>query len=202
MNTTKPSPVVLVRMRESTVALLLARQLCKDEALDAVIARLACTGSPEPKPPIVLTPMPRIGVSARASQEYDKYGLELFGATLRASTLGRLFGALIDKLFELDTKAVEKISTIRATKRGYVSREKNVIHPGRPDLPLLKTRSGWWISANIGTDDLERALRCACEVNGLVYGRDIRFLGRQKGDPLAEPQMGQRLLSAQRLVRR
>ena len=70
---------------------------------------------------------------------------------------------------------------IRSAKRGFVSREKNAIHPGRPDLPLHRTRSGWWISANIGEEDLQRALKRTCEANDLVYGRDIRFLGKYAG---------------------
>jgi len=117
-------------------------------------------------------------VSARGPCENGKYGLELLGDTLRADTLPQLFGALIDRLVELDPKAVEKVSPLRAATRGFVSREQDAIHPGRPDLPLLKTRSGWWISANIGKEDLERALRRTCEANGLVCGHDIRFLGK------------------------
>jgi hypothetical protein len=137
----------------------------------------------------------------RRQQETEKYGLELFAETLRANTLAGLFGALIDRLAELDPKAVEKLSTMRATKRGFVSREKNAIHPGRPDLPLRKTRSGWWISANIGTADFERALRRACEANDLVYGSDIRFLGtshRQQVDDDGDHRHGVRVAVCKR----
>jgi hypothetical protein len=136
---------------------------------------------------------PRTLAAARCQRETGKYGLELLGEPLRASTLAELFGALIDRLAELDPEAVEKLSTMRSTKRGFVSREKNAIHPGRPDLPLRRTRSGWWISANIGTEDLERALRRTREANDLVYCRDIRFLRPQRcgpslrTEPLPEP---------------
>ena len=178
MITTKPSPVALVRMRESTMALLMGQKLHKDETLDAVIARLASSGSPNPKSAIATAPpTPRMRVDARGWRGAGKYGLSLMGEELRADTLPKLFGALIDRLAELDPKAVEKIAMRRSRKRGFVSREKNAIHPGRPDLPLLQTRSGWWISANIGTDDFVRALKCACEANNFDYGRDIRFLG-------------------------
>ena len=177
MNATKPSPVVLVRMRESTVVLLMARRQHKDETLDVVSARLASSGLPNQSQPIALPPLTsRTHAAARCQRETGKYGLELLGEPLRASTLAELFGALIDRLAELDPEAVEKLSTMRSTKRGFVSREKNAIHPGRPDLPLRRTRSGWWISANIGIEDLERALRRTCEANDLVYCRDIRFL--------------------------
>jgi hypothetical protein len=178
--TATSSPVVLVRMREATVALLMAQKLHKDETLDAVSARLASSGPPllNPGPRTALTPpMLQLGVGACSQRERGKYGLELFGETLRANALAELFGALIDRLDELDSVAVEKLSKEHAAKRAFVSREKDTIHPGRPDLPLRKTRSGWWISANIGTEDLERALKRTCSANDLVYGHDIRFLG-------------------------
>jgi hypothetical protein len=165
-------------MRESTVALLMGQKLHKDETLDAVIARLAGSGSPDPEPAIAPPPpTPPMRADARWSRGAGKYGLSLMGEVLRADTLPKLFRALIDRLAELDTKAVAKIATRRSRKRGFVSREKNAIHPGRLDLPLLQTRSGWWISANIGTDDFVRALKCTCEANNFDYGRDIRFLG-------------------------
>ena len=170
MTATKPSRIVLAQLRESTVALLMARRLREDETLDAVSARLASSGLPNLSQPIALPPL------TSRTRATGKYGLELLGEPLRASTLAELFGALIDRLAELDPEAVEKLSTIRSTKRGFVSRDKNAIHPGRPDLPLRRTRSGWWISANIGIEDLERALRRTCEANDLVYCRDIRFL--------------------------
>jgi hypothetical protein len=164
-------------MRESTVALLMARRRHKNETLDAVSARLASSELPNQSQPIALPPLTfRTREAERCQRETGKYGLELLGEPLRASTLAELFGALIDRLAELDPEAVEKLSTMRSTKRGFVSREKNAIHPGRPDLPLRRTRSGWWISANIGTEDLERALWRTCEANDLVYCRDIRFL--------------------------
>jgi hypothetical protein len=92
-----------------------------------------------------------IGADTSCQRETAKYALELWGETLRANALPKLYGVLIDRLDELDSQTVEKSSTIRAKKRGYVSREKDAIHPDRADLPLLRTRSGWWISANIGT---------------------------------------------------
>jgi hypothetical protein len=124
--------------------------------------------------------MLRQAVDAHCQRETGKYGLELFGETLRASTLAKLFGTLIDTLVELAPEAVEKLSRRRSTKRGFVSREKNAIHPGRPDLPLRRTRSGWWISANIGTEDLQRALKHTCDASDIVYGHDVRFLGNSK----------------------
>lgn len=55
MKATNPSPTVLVRVRESTVALLMARRLREDETLDAVIARLASSALSDLKPIVPTT---------------------------------------------------------------------------------------------------------------------------------------------------
>lgn len=180
MNATGPSPVVLVKLRESTVALLMAQRL-GDETLDAVTARLARVTSPDRQVRAAVSAPPgaiREGSGTRRSPQAGKYGLRLLGETLRAGTLAGAFGALIDRLTELDPGVVEKLAPRRSRKRAYVAKERAAIHPGRPDLPVRRTRSGWWISANIGSADLDRALRAVCAASGLTYGRDVCFLGK------------------------
>jgi hypothetical protein len=171
------SPVVLVTLQESTVALLMAQRQRDDETLDAEIARLAGYRLLSRLPAIGIPPLPSAledRVSAPTAEE--QHGLELFGAeTLRAATLPELHVALIDRFDELDSEANEKIAALRSRKRAYISRDKNAIHPGRPDLPVRRSQSGWRISANIGRRDLWRTLKATCTANDLVYGHDIRY---------------------------
>jgi hypothetical protein len=180
MTAPMPSPIVLVPLREATVALLMAQRQRDDETLDAVSARLAHDRLPDGMPAIGSLPLPSASEGRESAPTVgEQYGLELFEAeTVLTATLPELYGALIDRLAELDPEAVEKVAPMRSRKRGYVSREKNAIHPGRPDLPIRRTQSGWWISANIGEEDLKRALKVTCTANDLVYGHDIRFLGK------------------------
>jgi hypothetical protein len=65
-----------------------------------------------------------------------------------------------------------------ARKRAFVAKNRSAIHPRRPDLRVLRTASGWWVSANIGTANIERSLRAACQASGLSYGDDVQFPGR------------------------
>ena len=64
---------------------------------------------------------------------------------------------------------------MRSRKRGYVARNKSHIHPGRPDLATFKTNSGWWISTNVGTEDVIRNLNALCCAGNLKFSTDIRF---------------------------
>jgi hypothetical protein len=81
----------------------------------------------------------------------------------------------VDAIHDLDPAAIERLSGMKARTRRYVAREREQVHAGRRDLPVLQTRSGWWVSANIGRPDLIRSLRALCRASGLRYGRDILF---------------------------
>jgi hypothetical protein len=39
----------------------------------------------------------------------------------------------------------------------------------------MKTASGWWISKNIGQEDLKRALWALCQASNLTFGLDVTF---------------------------
>ena len=171
-------PTVRVTLSEPTLALLIARRKHEDESLDVIVARLAAGRATCPAPAAEAAeskPVAKRKAPAREIRETGKYRLELLGETIFADRLGDLFAGFVDLLASLDPSAVERLATMCARKRAYVSRRRQEIHPGRPDLQTLKTRSGWWISQNIGQVDLERALRAACFATGLVYGRDVAF---------------------------
>ena len=104
-----------------------------------------------------------------------KYEATFLGETVSANTLPALFSRIVDMVAEINPAALERLANMKARTRRYVSRTKEAVHPGRADLPVLQTRSGWWISANVGREDIARSLRALAEAAGLTFGRDIRF---------------------------
>ncbi|MDF2233147.1 hypothetical protein P2H44_11350 [Albimonas sp. CAU 1670] len=208
MTGTPQSPMMTVRLRESTVALLLPLREGGDEALDAVVARIAkAAARVEPAPPLAPEsqhvdtelptdqsatqtasadmeprPLPARRPAATPRRRHrradEKYSLTMLGEEMHAATLGDMFLKVVDALHQVAPNAVERLAASPSRKRAFVSRRREIVHPGRPDLPVLRTTSGWWVSANIGTADLERALRAVCEAAKLEYGRDIQFHGQ------------------------
>lgn len=181
MMTTPQSPIMTVRLRESTVARLMALRVGADDSLDNIVGRLAHGAlSPNHLPEASAPPIPARQEPQRIEPRptEGRYALIILGETLLADTLSELFSAVVEILCAIAPEAIEKLAAMHARTRAFVSRNREDIHPGRPDLRLRQSPSGWWVSANIGTEDLKRALRAACEASGLLYDRDIRFIGR------------------------
>jgi len=184
----QPSPMVLVALRETTVARL--TPLLSDggdETLDAVVDRcidaLLLVGSqPETAEPV----LPHLSQPDRATPPMSvsstwpaanagAYVVEVLGERVRAQTLGRLFRNVVDAVHDLDPAVIERLATMKAYTRRYVARAPEDVHGGRTDLPTLQTRSGWWVSNKISNVDFKRGLRELCRAGGLDYRRDIRF---------------------------
>jgi len=161
---------ILISLPEATVARLLAVRTSDLESISDVVDRMLAAR--EPAKPKELACQQTFGA---ASSPQGKYSCEVLGSAFQASTLPVLFGAVIDLVNELDPAALKQFSQDRARKRTFVSHDKRAIHPGRPDLGVIRTASGWWISSNVGTKDIERALRALAKTTGLVFGKDIRF---------------------------
>ena len=73
-------------------------------------------------------------------------------------------------------EALHKLAAMGARRRGFVAQMPESIHPGRRDLPVMRTTAGWWISKNIGQEDLKRALRALAQAADIRYGNDVKFL--------------------------
>lgn len=112
---------------------------------------------------------------ANSMPQAGRYSAEFLGAPLAASTLPEIFTQFVDWMEEIAPEALLGLAAIRARTRRFVARTPEAIHPGRPDLAVVKTSSGWWISKNIGQDDLKRALRALAQAAGLRFGEDIKF---------------------------
>jgi hypothetical protein len=89
--------------------------------------------------------------------------------TLRSSALASLMSRVVPD-------PIERLAQVTARRRRFVARSRDAIHPGRPDLPVIRARSGWWVSASVGGADLLRALNALARANGLVYGRGISLV--------------------------
>ena len=94
---------------------------------------------------------------------------------LSASTLPEIFAQVVDLTAEVASEALDKLAATRARKRRFVARNPEAIHPGRSDLAVMQTASGWWISKNISQADLKRALQALTHAAGLSFGEDIKF---------------------------
>lgn len=105
----------------------------------------------------------------------EKHSAEFLGLAIGAQTLPEIFVRIVDMTALVAPEVLDRLSEMRASKRRYVARDPQAIHPGRPDLAVKRTGSGWWISGNIGRKDLERALNALAEAAGLIFGKDIRL---------------------------
>ena len=115
------------------------------------------------------------GIASRQMPPVRKYAADFLGVRLTTWTLPEMFAEFVDLTAEVAPEALELLSSRRPSRRRYISRTPEGIHPGRPDLSVIRTQSGWWISKNIGRDDLIRGLRALAQASGLEYGSDIRF---------------------------
>jgi hypothetical protein len=147
-------------------------------AVRAAIDDLLAT-APSPPPAV----SPRL-VSATSMSERrplpmapttGKHVAEVLGQRVAARTLGELQAAVVDLVAALDPSVLEGLARMRARKRRFVSRLRDAIHPGRPDLQVVQARSGWWVSANVSYAAACPTLQALCTAASLKFGEDIRF---------------------------
>jgi hypothetical protein len=184
-----PSPSVRVSLAESTLALVMAAHQSDDETINAIIARCAAgaasalpryapanlDGSPAPSPSPSGADIPQATATLPASCA-GKHQVLLLGERICAPTLGKLFAAVVDAVYDLDPAAIERLSEMRGRTRRFVARYKGDVNDGRLDLPHLKTRSSWWVSGNVSRADVRRALKSLCHACGLDAQHDIRLI--------------------------
>ena len=167
---------ILVPLREKTIATLAKLRKSPNESLDDIIGR---TAKLEPENSNGASSAPP---SPHPSQEPDfaakpKCSVEVLGQLVGADSLSQMFAEVVDLVHGLAPEVLEKLATMKAQKRRYIARSRHDVHPGRSDLLVIGTRSGWYVSRNVGKRDVERALRALCEAANLVFGIDIRFAG-------------------------
>jgi hypothetical protein len=105
----------------------------------------------------------------------EKYTAEFLGVIVAARTLPKVFAAIVDMTARVAPEALDKLAGMSARNRRFVARTNETIHPRNQHLPTMQTASGWWISKNIGQEDLKRALSALSSAAGLTFGRDVIF---------------------------
>ncbi len=165
MTTATPDMAITVILPRASVALL----------VDALRPLLGEFHPSENNPAHVNSPMSE-RVAMGVGQQPQKYSFKVLGEALAADNLPEVFAKVIDLIDDLDPDVLDKFSKNRSSSvRSYIARDKQNVHSGRPDLPTLKTKSGWWISKNISRWQLVSYLKALCSAAGLVYGEDISF---------------------------
>ena len=163
-------PALMVALPETTVARLMALRGTSDKCIADVVDRML------PAP----TPAPLTSPSTEDTQQTSvvpqgKYTCDVLDTRVHASTLGSLFGAVVDLMDTVAPDALLRLSERRTTKRRHSSRDRAGVHLGTRYLPVLRTRSGWWISKNVSRPQTVSHLRALCTAAGLEFGKDVRF---------------------------
>lgn len=102
-----------------------------------------------------------------------KYEACILGDKVSASTLPALVVGIIEWFEGNDPKALERLAATEARLRRYVGKRREVIHPGRQDLPVIRSAGGWYTSANIGFEDASRWVEAMCAAARLKPKADL-----------------------------
>jgi hypothetical protein len=108
-----------------------------------------------------------------------KYEVIVLGKRLRADTLSKMFVRIVDEIHAWDAEVLARFSQVKARKRFFIARSRYDVHAGRRDLPAIQTNSRWWVSENVGTADVNRAVSALCKCARLRYGEDISPVRRR-----------------------
>ena len=116
--------------------------------------------------------------TAQASAPISERGVAytIFGQGKHASNA---IDALIDVLRTLASKNLQFIETVaplvQGRTRNHIARSRADVYPQKPELAeyAVELVPGWWLGTNISNRDKMRIIKKACEIEGLVLGKDI-----------------------------
>ena len=162
--------VVVSLPRQLAGALLCLRSHLDDDCANVLRAALGASANPPNENEA------RVCREIPSAHPDRKYTADFLGTRVTAWTLPEIFAHIVDLTADVAPEALEMLATMRARTRRFVARSPELVHPGRRDLLVMRTKSGWWVSRNIGREDLMRALRALAQAAGLEYGEDVRLL--------------------------
>ena len=152
-------PALMVALREATVARLMALRYTPDECIADVVDRML----PAPTPALPASPTTEDTQQTSVAPQ-GKYTCDVLDTRVHASTLGSLFGAVVDLMDTVAPDALLRLSEKRTTKRRHLSRDRAGVHLGTRYLPVLRTRSariicGFWTTTQLWRTDFATARR-------------------------------------------
>lgn len=100
---------------------------------------------------------------------------EILGQRVSGVTLPDLFARCVDMIHELDPPSIERLAGRKTHARRYVARRREDVHFKSPHLQTIETGSGWWISANVGKQQVTTAMRLLTKAADLQFGKDIIY---------------------------
>jgi len=100
---------------------------------------------------------------------------EILGQRVSGATLPDLFARCVDVIHELEPPAIERLAGKKTHARRYVARRREDVHLKSPHLQTMETGSGWWISANVGEQQVTTAMRLLTKAADLQFGKDIIY---------------------------
>jgi hypothetical protein len=169
MTCENPAEAVVVSLPISVVEAILGLRSALDDDVAAALGKSLPSARPMAAA-LPVPPSPRCNTLRRG-----KYRAAFLGVEFDADTLPTVFGRIVDMMAEVAPEALVSLAEICTGRRRFISRDRLRIHLSKPDLPVLQTASGWWISRNISEDQLKLACRKMCAVAGLTFGQDIKF---------------------------
>ena len=122
----------------------------------------------------VVTHSPRLPSTPLVSERSVSY--KVFGQSRHA---GNAIDALLDILRTLAEKSptfLEKLSpAVKGRTRNHIARAREDVYPEKPELIEYTTElvPGWWLGTNFSNRDKMKIIEKACEVEKLVFGKDI-----------------------------
>lgn len=169
MNCESSARTVLVSLPISLVEALLKMHFALDDKIASTLVESVR------RTPASTTTLSNQPILDAVILERGKYATEFLGVAFSANTLAQVFGQVVDMTEFVAPEVLVSLATIHTRGRRLISLKPNEIHPYSPHLPVMKTKSGWWISKNISQDQLRQALRTLCKVSGLSFGKDLKF---------------------------
>ena len=122
-------------------------------------------------------PQKKIPVSAKHPQ-LSSVGFILQGNSYVARNGRDVMIKLFEELARRDPSFLERFVARpkHGNKRRFVAPAQIELYPGRLDLGEKhshKLSNGWWIGTNYSKENIEKIVRMACEVAGLIFGTDV-----------------------------
>jgi hypothetical protein len=170
MNKTHSISTVQITVDEAILSALVALKQSPEEPLASVIDR-ASNALRQRNEQLVY----QEERETKATIPYCKHEVVFLGSIATANSYGELYGKLVDMLFAVAPEAVKELAEMKARSRHYVAKDHDKIHPGSMHLPTLKTKTGWFVSKNIGKIDFFRGVKALCKSANIKFGEDVMF---------------------------